>query len=81
MSTPEMQRFGQKLRTLRQRHGLSTRELAQAVGHSASGYISELETGKKKPTSEMVIKLARLFNVTTDQLLLDETELHDVQDA
>ncbi len=70
-----MQRFGQKLHTLRIQHGLTLKELAAALGYTAHGYISELEAGKKTPTVEAVISIARLFNVTTDHLLLDEIEL------
>lgn len=71
-----MQRFGEKLYTLRTSHGMTLKELAQAVGHSAHGYISELESSRKKPTAEFVLKVAHLFNVTTDELLKDELELH-----
>ncbi|HQE92783.1 MAG TPA: helix-turn-helix transcriptional regulator [Anaerolineae bacterium] len=72
-----MQRFGDKLRALRIKHNMTLKQLAEAVGHSAHGYISELESGKKKPTAEFVLKIARLFNVTTDELLKDEIELSD----
>lgn len=72
-----MQRFGEKLRTLRIQHNMTLKQLAAAVGHSAHGYISELEAGKKKPTVEFVLSIARLFNVTTDELLKDEMELSD----
>ncbi|MDP9316789.1 MAG: helix-turn-helix transcriptional regulator [Chloroflexota bacterium] len=51
-------------------------ELAQSVGHTAHGYLSEIETGKKKPSVELVLSISRLFNVTTDELLKDELELH-----
>ncbi|RME45596.1 MAG: XRE family transcriptional regulator [Caldilineae bacterium] len=70
-----MQRFGEKLRALRTRHKMTLKELAMELGLHAHGYISELETGKKKPTAEFVLKAARLFNVTTDQLLKDELEI------
>jgi transcriptional regulator with XRE-family HTH domain len=70
-----IQRFGEKLRTLRLRRGLTLTALAQAIGYAAHGYISELETGKKLPTVELVLGVARLFNVTTDVLLRDELEL------
>lgn len=50
--------------------------LARLMGHTAHGYISELESGKKLPTVEFVLRLARLFNVTTDELLKDEMELN-----
>jgi len=46
-----------------------------ALGYTAHGHISEIESGKKKPTAEFALKVARLFNVTTDQLLKDELDL------
>jgi len=70
-----MQRFGEKLRTLRTQRGLTLKELALRLGLSAHGYISELESGKKKPTAEFVLNVARLFDVSTDQLLKDELDL------
>jgi transcriptional regulator with XRE-family HTH domain len=70
-----MQRFGEKLRVLRTKHGMTLAQLAHNLGFNAHGYISELESGKKKPTAEFVLNVARLFNVTTDQLLKDELDL------
>ncbi len=70
-----IQRFGEKLRTLRIQRGLTLKELAHELGHVAHGYISELETGKKPPTVEIVLSVARLFHVPTDHLLKDELEL------
>ncbi len=70
-----MQRFGEKLHVLRTKHNMTLKELAQAVGFRSHGYISELESGKKTPTVEFVLNVARLFNVTTDELLRDEMEL------
>ena len=68
-------RFGEKLRTLRKHRKLTLQGLSYAMGHTAHGYISELERGKKLPTVEFVLRLARIFNVTTDELLKDELEL------
>jgi transcriptional regulator with XRE-family HTH domain len=68
-------RFGEKLNRLRTQQKLSMQKLAQLMGHSAHGYISELENGKKLPTVEFVLRLSRLFDVTTDELLKDELEL------
>ncbi len=70
-----MQRFGEKLHTLRTHHQMTLRDLAHAIGYNSHTRLSELETGKKMPTAEFVLKVARLFNVTTDQLLKDELEL------
>lgn len=68
-------RFGEKLHTLRVQHGLTLKELARQLGHVAHGYISELESGKKLPSIELVLRIARLFEITTDELLKDELEL------
>ncbi len=70
-----MQRFGEKLRILRKQHQMSLRELARATGYTTHSYLSEIESGQKKPSVELVIKVARLFNVSTDQLLMDELDL------
>jgi transcriptional regulator with XRE-family HTH domain len=70
-----MQRFGEKLHTLRKQRGLTLRELAAALEINAFSYISEIENGKKKPPTEFVIKVARFFNVSADQLLMDDLEL------
>lgn len=60
---------------LRMQRGLTLKELARQLGHVAHGYISELESGKKLPSIELVLRVARLFEVTTDELLKDELEL------
>ncbi|MBZ0316723.1 MAG: helix-turn-helix domain-containing protein [Anaerolineae bacterium] len=70
-----MQRFGEKLKTLRMYHSLTLTEMARQLGYTTHGYLSELEHGKKLPTIEFVLSIARLFNVTTDELLKDELEL------
>lgn len=70
-----IQRFGEKLRILRVRHDMTLKELASELGLTAHGYISELEAGKKMPTAEFVLNVARLFEVATDELLRDEVEL------
>lgn len=54
--------------------GLTLKELARALGYSAHGHISELEAGKKTPTVEFVVKVADLFEVSTDELIRDELE-------
>ncbi len=71
-----MERFGEKLRTLRNRRGLSLRQLSDMlqVGHS---YIAKMERGEKTPNVEMVLKISKIFEVTTDVLIKDELELED----
>jgi transcriptional regulator with XRE-family HTH domain len=70
-----IQRFGEKLHALRTHRGLTLKELARALGYIAHGHLSELEAGKKLPTVEFVLKVADLFDVSTDQLLRDDLDL------
>ena len=70
-------RFGEKLHTLRTRHGMTLKDLAHHSGFTAHSYIVALESGQKLPSVEFVLGVARLFNVTTDQLLKDDLELEE----
>jgi transcriptional regulator with XRE-family HTH domain len=71
----DVQRLGEKVRTLRKRRGMTLKELALGLGFTSHSYVSEIETGKKKPTTEMIIKLADLFGVSVDFLVRDELDL------
>lgn len=70
-----MQRFGEKMRTLRLRHGLSVRELTRALGYTGHGYVYNIEIGKKQPNAEFILRVANLFGASIDQLMRDELEL------
>jgi transcriptional regulator with XRE-family HTH domain len=70
-----MQRFGEKLRILRKQHGMTLKELARELGYSSYTYINAIELGKKRPSLELVVTIANLFNVSFDQLMRDELEL------
>lgn len=70
-----LRRFGGKIRLLRLRQKLTLKELAQKLGYSAHGYLSEIESGKKKPTVDFVLKIADYFHISTDQLLRDNVPL------
>ena len=72
-----MHRFGEKLRTLRMKHGLTVRELAHALGYTAHSHIGEVEMGRQKPSIEFALKVSRFFNVTMDQLTKDELEVDE----
>ena len=57
-----------KLKTLRIQRQMTLKDVACRVGVSKS-IISAYENGSRRPSYEMLIKLARLFDVTTDYLL------------
>jgi transcriptional regulator with XRE-family HTH domain len=69
-----MDKFPEKLQALRKQHRMTQRQLGAAIGYSDM-HISYLESGKKKPSAEFVVKLAQFFGITPDQLLLDDLEI------
>jgi transcriptional regulator with XRE-family HTH domain len=71
-----MQQLGAKVRTLRRRKQMTLQELAIKLGFSSHSYVSEIERGKKIPTTEMIIKIADLFGVSVDQLVRDDLEIN-----
>ena len=71
-----MKRFGEKLRNLRKYHKVTLQRLAASLDYSTHSYISEIESGRKIPTVQFVLKVSRLFNISTDALLKDELDLH-----
>lgn len=60
--------FGRELRKMRQQRRLTQEKLAELVDLSVP-YISHLERGTKKPSMEVLIRLAEILDVTVDRLL------------
>jgi transcriptional regulator with XRE-family HTH domain len=75
----EVQRFGEKLRTLRVRRGMTVRELATALGYVGHSYVNGVELGRNKPTPELIVRAALLFGVSADVLLRDDLELDEAK--
>ena len=72
-----MNLFGEKLKMLRKQKGITLKDLAVQLGFNSHSYFSELESGKKKPTVDAVLSVARFFQVSTDYLLKDEITIND----
>jgi transcriptional regulator with XRE-family HTH domain len=60
--------FGNKLLELRTQLNLSQTELAELVGVTNKA-VSKWETGKSKPTTNVIRKLAALFKIDINKLL------------
>lgn len=60
---------------LRNREAISLRKLAADLGFSSHNHLAGIERGERKPSVELVIKIALYFNVSTDRLLMDDLEL------
>jgi transcriptional regulator with XRE-family HTH domain len=74
-----MQRFGEKLCTLRKKHGLSLQRLAEQLNLSKS-FTRDLEYGKRNPNAKHLLKISDFFGVPVDVLIRDELDL-DVDDT
>jgi transcriptional regulator with XRE-family HTH domain len=70
-----MERLGEKLRALRKRRGMSLRQLADILEVKSHSHLAEIESGKSKPSVDLLFKLMRLYDVSCDQLLEDDQEL------
>ena len=70
-----MERFGEKLRSLRKQRGMTLKNLANELGFRSAGSVGDLESGRKKPSLEVALQLSRLFGVSVDQLTKDELEI------
>ncbi len=60
--------FGDTLKQLRTSKKMSQKELAERI-NIAKSVISFYESGDRMPSYEVLIKISRIFNVTTDYLL------------
>lgn len=65
--------IGSRLRELRTQNGLNKRELADIIQvHPAT--ISHLECNRRIPTLDVAIRLAKLFDISLDELI-DTSEI------
>lgn len=69
-----MKRFGEKLRSLRLRRGLTLRQLGAHLEISNT-FVLSLEQGKKTPNAATILKIADFFAVSLEQLMRDELEV------
>lgn len=60
--------FSERLRWLREKSGLSQKEMASFVGRSQQGY-SGIETGRREPNLEVLSKLPRILGESLDFML------------
>lgn len=68
--------FGQALKLLRRYQGLNQSALAKKLGVSRS-YISELESGNRTPSLDLLSRYADIFNVPISSLVFFAEALQD----
>lgn len=62
--------LGKRIRQLRQQHGWTQEELGRRVGVGQK-QISAYERGVHLPSTEILLKLAEVFNITLDALAFE----------
>ena len=76
--------FGTRIAMLRKSRGMSQLELAKQLGVSASA-VGMYEQGRREPPCQIIVALARLFDVSADFLLTGEIreprDLKNLQDC
>ena len=60
--------FSDRLKELRKKNRLTQKELAEKIGIKQNSY-SDWETGKNEPNLENIVKLSKILDTTTDELL------------
>ncbi|MBQ8983069.1 MAG: helix-turn-helix transcriptional regulator [Lachnospiraceae bacterium] len=68
-----MLKFGERLRKLRLQNDYTQKQLAIQLGVAISA-VSSYEANIRYPTYESLVKLSKIFNVSTDYLLGIERE-------
>lgn len=65
----DKEKFANRLKSLRQENGISTRKLAAAIGLKSHGAIAQFEKGTSLPAMDTLVNLAIFFNVSLDYLV------------
>src|SRR4051794_31750645 len=75
-----MATFGEKIRDLRKRAGLTLEQLAERT-ESSKSYIWELENkNPPRPSAEKIARIAVALGVTSDYLMSEEGDLSSAED-
>ena len=68
-----------KIINLRKKSGMSQEELAEKIGVSRQA-VSKWESMQAIPDLDKILKMSKLFNVSTDFLLKDELEIEEARE-
>lgn len=68
--------FGAKLKYARHKCGITQSEFAERVGRNSYAHILRLESGKREPSLDLVIRSAWTLDVSLDYLIRDTVPVH-----
>ncbi|WP_138752788.1 helix-turn-helix domain-containing protein [Paenibacillus sinopodophylli] len=63
-----MELFSARLKWIREKKGMTQKEIADMIGMSAAGY-GKIENGQREPNLETLVKLSRIVNENSDFLI------------
>lgn len=64
-----MKEVGSRIKELREQKGLSQTDLAKLVGYQYRSTINKIENGQRNITTNLIAKLAKVFNTTPAYLM------------
>ena len=68
MLTVGMETLGDRIRFLRDQHDLSLREFAHKLGDVSAAHVSDIENGRRNPSSDLLGKMAKVLAVSLEEL-------------
>jgi transcriptional regulator with XRE-family HTH domain len=68
MTTFDLMNIGENIKRIREQKGMLQKEVATAVSVHPSNY-SKIEKGERLPSIDVADKLAKLFDMTVDQII------------
>ena len=66
----DLERTGENIRVLREKNGLSVKDLQNIFGFTTTNSIYKWQYGKTLPTVDNLVMLANLFNVNIEDILV-----------
>ena len=63
-----------QIQLLRIQHNLTQKELAEKL-QTSQNYLSDVETGKKRPSLDYYMSIANFFKVSLDQIFVDGIDM------
>ena len=60
--------LGQRIRELRERQDLSLRDFSKKLGGLSAAYLSDIELGRRFPSEESLLKIAKVLGTPVDDL-------------
>lgn len=68
-----MSEFSERIKCLRKEKGLTQRDMASKLGMTVSGY-GYYEQGRNEPSTDVIVQIADILEVSTDYLLKGKLE-------